>query len=112
MDCRLEQQGMDFSIHIAELVRFLRKDREGFALTGRLLDCGTRAGFCCSAAGDAGMRREAREQAGEADYIIRMAVRAGYLTGRQGLPVLEECAALLAALEEAGDRTPGKGSVK
>lgn len=96
----LEQQGMDFSIHIAELVRFLREEQGGFALTDRLMACGTNAGLWCRTAQDAEMRRKAREVIREADYIIEMAVRAGYLTERQSLPLREECAALLAAVSE------------
>lgn len=105
----LERQGMDFSIHIAELVKFLREDKEGFPLTDRLLACGTRAGFGCREAQDGFAKAktlgEAREQVREADYIIEMAARAGYLTERQSLPIREECAALLAALKETSNLT-------
>lgn len=96
----LKQQGMDVSIHIAELVKFLREENSGFSLCDQLLACGTRAGFCCYNIRDEQVKLEAQEQIREAVYIIEMAVRAGYLSKRQSMPIKNECADLLADLEK------------
>lgn len=84
----------DFSVRVAEIVRYLKEDGGGFPLCDKLLDCGVKAGI--SARG--GNREAAADYVRQADYILEMAVKSGYLTERQSLPVRKECGELLAAL--------------
>ena len=94
MNLSLEKRGFDFSIRIAELVRYLREDGKGFPLCDRLLYCGVTAGQDIRN----GRNREAAELVGEADYIIEMAVAAGYLTPRQDVHIRADCENLLEML--------------
>lgn len=96
----LKQQGMDFSIHTAELVKYLKEEKYGFTLCDQLLACGTKAGFCCYNIRDEQGKLEAQEQIREAVYIIEMAVRAGYLNERQSIPIKKESNELLTSLEK------------
>ncbi|WP_343210681.1 hypothetical protein [Anaerolentibacter hominis] len=85
----------DFSVRVAELVRYLNEDSRDFPLCGKLLDCGVGAGLsvrdndCSSAA------RWIRQ----ADYIIEMAAKSGYLTDGQSRPIREVAIHLLALLD-------------
>lgn len=91
---------MDLSIHTAELVKFLREEETGFSLCEQLLACGTKAGFCCSKLADEQERVKAQEQIREELYILEIAVRAGYLSERQSIPIKKECTDILLRLEE------------
>lgn len=101
------EKAYDFSVRIAEIVRYLKADDREFPLSDRLLGCGVSAGLSVRE----GEWKAAAEWVRQTDYIIEMAVRGGYLTGRQGLPIREECAALLTALENMQEGT-GRGKSK
>lgn len=105
----LKQQGMDFSIHIAELVKFLKGKEAGFSLCDQLLACGTKAGFCCCNMRNEQTKQDALQQVKEALFIIELAVRAGYLSERQGIPIKTECANLVTALEKGGYENETEG---
>jgi hypothetical protein len=96
MSVSLEKNSFDFSIRIAELVRYLREDGKGFPLCERLLFCGVNAGLCIRG----GRKREAAELLEEADYIIEMAVAAGYLTPRQDVHIRADCGNLMRVLKD------------
>lgn len=85
------------SVRIAEIVRYLKEAGENFPLDDKLLDCGVRAGISAREGG----LKAAAEYVRQADYILEMAVKSGYLSERQSLPVRAECAGLLAELEKA-----------
>lgn len=74
------QAGFDYSIRIAELVRHLRCDEKGFPLCDELLKCGVDAGLLLRQPHGAGPAADCLDRA---DYLLEMAVYAGYLTERQ-----------------------------
>jgi len=96
MNKSLKEKGIDFSMRIGELVRYLRENGQGFPLGDRLLICSVNAGMCIRR----GKTREAAEFVEEADYIIEMAVLAGYLTPHQDKHIRADCESLLKALNE------------
>ena len=85
------EKGFDFSIRIGELVRYLRENGQGFPLCDRLLFCGVNAGMNIRG----GKIAEAAELVEEADYIVEMAVVAGYLTAHQDVHIRADCESLL-----------------
>ena len=95
----LKKQAQDYAIRVAELVKFLREDDKGFPLADELLTCGVEAGLSLREPGaeDAGRAAQALLKA---DYLLEMAVRAGYLTGRQSVHIRDEGRALLEALDD------------
>ena len=85
----IEDVVYDFSVRLVELVRYFKEDGGGFPLCDKLLDCGVRAGISARA----GSHEEAADYVRQADYILEMAVKSGYLTERQGLPLQQmDCA--------------------
>jgi len=92
----IADKGFDFAIRIAELVHYLRDDGKGFPLCERLLDCGVSTGLACRA----GKKNAAAECVNQADFIIEMAVKAGYLTQTQSVHIHADCAGLLKLLAE------------
>ena len=90
----LKNKDIDFSMRIGELVRYLRETGQGFPLCDRLLFCGVNAGMCIRS----GKTSEAAEFIEEADYIIEMAVVAGYLTTHQDVHIRADCNNLLKML--------------
>lgn len=95
----LAKQGYEYSLRVAELVKFLRADDKGFPLSDELLSCGVEAGLALrSPTKDS--RRRAAEALRRADYLLEMAVGAGYLTERQSVHIREEGQVLLTMQEE------------
>jgi hypothetical protein len=92
----LKEKGFDFSLRIGEMVRYFRENGQGFPLGDRLLTCGVNAGMCIRR----GKLPEAAEFVEETDYIIEIAVVAGYLTQHQDEHIRADCANLLIALNE------------
>lgn len=76
----LTQSAFDYSIRIAELVKHLRSDEKSFPLCDDLLTCGVDVGFYLQ---EPSCPDKAVNSLNKADYIIQMAVKAGYLTERQ-----------------------------
>ena len=97
MSKSLNEQGLDFSMRIGELVRYLRENGQGFPLCDRLLFCGVNSGLYIRG----GKTREATELIKEADYIIEMAVVAGYLTSKQDVHIRTDCENLLKTLNDS-----------
>ena len=96
MSKSLKEKGLDFSMRIGELVRYLRENGQGFPLNDRLLYCGVNTGLFIRG----GKRREAAELIKEIDYIIEMAVVAGYLTAKQDVHIRADCESLLKMLNK------------
>lgn len=76
----ITQSAFDYSIRIAELVRHLRSEDRNFPLCDTLLTCGVDAGFYLL---EPSKTDKAIYSLNKADYIIQMAVTAGYLTEQQ-----------------------------
>lgn len=104
------QKGFDFSVRIAELVRFLREDGRDFPLEDQLLECGVGVGLACRALAEDGGRppgggaERVLELLQESDYLLEMAVRAGYLTQRQSVHIREDARTLLEQISEMNGR--------
>ena len=96
MGITLAERGFDFSIRMAELTKYLREDVKGFPLCDRLLFCGVTAGLNIRS----GRKPEAAQLVAEADYIIEMAVAAGYMTHLQSVHIRADCGELFTALNE------------
>ncbi|BDF48768.1 hypothetical protein [Eisenbergiella sp.] len=71
----------------------------GFPLGDKRPGCGVKAGISVREGG----LKAAAGHVKQADYILEMAVKSGYLTERQSLPVRAECGELLTALIEADE---------
>lgn len=103
----IRNKGFQYSIRTAELVRYLQEQKKGFPLSEKLLSCGLEAGMHCRQGdGEKDLQELAAENIKEADFIIEMAVYAGYLTEKQSLPIREEGSALLELLQQTG-KSPG-----
>lgn len=93
------QMGFDFSVRIAELVRYLRESGD-FPLGDQLLECGVGVGLACrrlnrdDGSPPGGEAERAIELLQESDYLLEMAVRAGYLAQRQSVYVREDARTL------------------
>ena len=99
----LKSKELEFSMRIGEIVRYFRESGQGFPLCDRLLTCGVNAGLDIRS----GKTREAAEHIREADYIIEMAVVAGYLTSHQDKHIRAECESLLKMLNGSENKTKG-----
>lgn len=94
----------EYPLRLGELVRFLRQDGGGFPLTDKLLECGVAAGLACRPCPDGAPTNPAGaiQALEESDYIIGMAIRAGYLSPLQGSHILSKGQTLLALLKKEG----------
>ena len=95
----LNKQAQDYAIRMAELVKFLREDDKGFPLADELLSCGVEAGMALREPKTGGFRRTI-EALKKADYLLEMAVSAGYLSEQQSIHIRDEGRALLDAVNE------------
>lgn len=93
----IQESAYDLSVRIAEAVRYLKEVGREFPLGEKLLDCGVKAGISTRE----GDLISAADYVRQADYILEMAVKSGYLSERQSLPIRGKCAGLLTALKEA-----------
>lgn len=93
----LRKQMKDYAIRMAELVKFLREDGKGFPLSDELLACGVEAGMALEEPG-AKELKQAAQSLKKADYLLEMAVSAGYLTELQSVHIRDEGRALLDAV--------------
>ena len=107
MSKSLEQTGIDFTLRLGEMVRWLRNDGKGFPLAEQLLICGVNAGMCCRD----GKNRDAAKQVRQAEFMIQVAVSAGYLTDQQCVHILADCANLLNTLSGNSKRKTGEAVV-
>lgn len=92
----IEDRMYDFSVRIAEIVRYLKENESGFPLCDKLLDCVIGAGIFIRKDN----YQEAADNLQQISYILEMAVKSGYLTERQSLPILSDCHELLAAVTD------------
>lgn len=95
----LNKQAQDYAIRVAELVKFLREDDKGFPLADELLACGVEAGMALWEAESGNNWQRTAKAIRKADYLLEMAVHAGYLTELQSFHIRDEGRALLETLE-------------
>lgn len=96
------QLAAEYPLRLTELVRYLRENGGGFPLTERLLQCSVAVGMGCRAGGDGRTPADGTQAIcvlREVDYIIDMAVRAGYLSELQSRLILQDGRQLLTELE-------------
>ena len=92
----LESAAFDYSIRIAELVKWMRETGNSFPLTDRLLVCGTEIGLACreleneEGTGFMETVNSALSRLREADYITQIAVTGGYLTKMQSVHIRKD----------------------
>lgn len=91
----ISELGFAYSLHIAELVRYLQESGKKFPLHEKLLDCGVKAGFYSR---DPEQKQAMLQYTKETDYIIQMALHAGYLSNTQTVHIRKECECLLSQL--------------
>lgn len=120
----LSEQGITYSLHIAELIRYLRENGSGFPLCERLLTLGVQVGLHCHSLNDektnhsdslAQAKKDQSHEQGKPDrrkkhkqiekeyihevkYILEMAVHGGYLTKSQTVHIYNEGEALVKRL--------------
>lgn len=90
----IEESTYDFSVRVTEIVRYLKEEGLEFPLSGKLLDCGVNAGLSARK----GDSKTAADYVQQADYIIEMAEKSGYLTEAQIRPIRSEIKNLLKSL--------------
>lgn len=90
----LSKQSYDYSVRIAELVRYLRDSGKGFPLDEELLNCGIDVGMALKTA-DGESAEKAKASLQKAEYLIGMAVKSGYLTTKESEYILSDTRLLL-----------------
>lgn len=90
----IEESTYNFSVRVTEIVRYLKEEGLEFPLSDKLLDCGVNAGLSARK----GDYKTTADYVQQADYIIEMAAKSGYLTETQTRPVRSECNTLLKSL--------------
>ena len=96
----IKKAGFNFSVRIAELVKYLKVDDKSFPLAERLLVYGVDVGFACREIGIDKNEKEAKECLEKADYIIEIAVTGGYLSEVQSVRIRGDCRLLADMLEQ------------
>lgn len=95
----LSKRAYDYSVRIAELVRYLRESGKGFPLDEELLSCGVDVGMALK--NENGREYEKASVAlQKADYLIGMAVESGYLTKKESELVLSDTRLLLGRVNQ------------
>ena len=94
----LAERSYEYSVRIAELVRFFREDGNSFPLSDELLGCGVEAGMQLQKRGEENSN-SAIAALEKIKYLISMAVNAGYLTKLQSEQILFETDELLTNLK-------------
>lgn len=90
----IEESTYNFSIRGAEIVRYLKEEGLEFPLSEKFLDCGVNAGLPVRK----GNHKTAADYVQQADYIIEMAAKSGYLNETQTKPERSEVKTLLESL--------------
>ena len=92
------ERAYDFSVRVTECVRYLIEDKKCFPLCDKLLDCGVSAGL----AARVGDKKAAAEYVAQADYILEMAARSGYMTVTQTKLIRADAKRLMEELSQQG----------
>ncbi len=93
----------DFSIRAIELIRYLNEENKPFPLCERFLICATGIGISLRYELMTGKRifrykSEALAAVIEAEYLLELMVKTGYLQEMQSLPILNDCRSLKDAI--------------
>lgn len=100
----LSKQAYDYSVRIAELVRYLRESGKGFPLDDELLSCGVDIGMALKSVNGESVGTNVAEKAmaslQRAEYLIDMAVGSGYLTAKESEHILSQTHLLLGQMRQ------------
>lgn len=97
------EKSFDFSIRAVELIKYLERENRSFPLSERFLTCATGLGIIHRLVEITGKKsvpdiKQAYSYAVEAEYLIELMAKTGYLQGKQSQPILEDCRALKALI--------------
>jgi hypothetical protein len=108
----LTSKAFDFSIRSIELVRYLEEEKNIFPLANRLLDCSE--GICVALRMAGRLAKTARENYGqafrmsmEAECLLELMVKTGFLSEKQSVPILTDCRSLIVETEKLFLRNAG-----
>lgn len=100
----LLNKAFDFGVRIVELANYLEDEKKLFPLMNRLHECA--GGICVSLRVASHMRKNLREDGTdayrlslEAEYLLELMVKTGFLSERQSGPILTDCRFLKAETE-------------
>lgn len=99
------EKSFDFSIRAVELIKYLDKEKKSFPLYERFLACATGVGITLRLLQTAGEkpvkdRSQAFSYAVEAEYLLEIMAKTGYLTEKQSQPIIDDCRSLKALIAE------------
>jgi hypothetical protein len=101
----LLSKAFDFTIRITELINYLDEENKHFPLKTRLLECAE--GLCVSLRASNLLARsapaqctQALRQALEAECLLELMVKTGYLSETQSKPVLTDCRHLISETDK------------
>ncbi|NPV93326.1 MAG: four helix bundle protein [Firmicutes bacterium] len=99
------ESSFDFSIRAMELIKYLEEEKKPFPLYERFLTCAMGMGIYLRLAQTTGRKsagdsRQALLYAVEAEYLLEIMAKTGYLQEKQSHPILDDCRALKAAIAE------------
>lgn len=99
------EKSFDFSIRAVELIKYLDNEKKSFPLYERFLVCATGIGISQRLLQTAGKKSvEDRSQAFsyvvEAEYLLEIMAKTGYLTEKQSQPIIDDCRSLKALISE------------
>lgn len=97
------EKSFDFSIRAIELVKYLDKEKKPFPLYERFLTCATGIGITQRLLQTAGKKSvkdsiQALSYATEAEYLLEIMAKTGYLTEKQSQPIIDACRSLKALI--------------
>jgi len=99
------EKSFDFSIRAVELIKYLDKEKKPFPLYERFLECATGIGItqriiqakCKKSAKDS---LQSFSYVVEAEYLLEIMAKTGYLTEKQSQPIIDDCRSLKALIAE------------
>ncbi len=99
------EKSFDFSIRAMELIKYLDKEKKSFPLYKRFLACATGIGITQRILQTAGKKSvkdglQAYSYVVEAEYLLEIMAKTGYLTEKQSQPIMDDCRSLKALISE------------
>ncbi|MBP7177289.1 MAG: four helix bundle protein [Deltaproteobacteria bacterium] len=99
------EKSFDFSIRAVELIKYLDEEKKAFPLYERFLACATAIGITQRLLLSAGKQTvkdstKAFSYVVEAEYLLEIMAKTGYLTEKQSQPIIDDCRSLKALITE------------
>ncbi len=104
------ENSFDFSIRAIELIRYLNEEKKPFPLCERFLTCAAGIGISLrivhmTGGKSLGESSQALSYAVEAEYLLEIMVKTGYLQEKQSQPIIDDCRALKEAVGKLVQKT-------